>query len=203
MKKKFLALLVIFTLYLVPVKAEVELPEVTDHEKVVINMFRGNGCSACYNALTQLINLDGKYDDYVEIKTYEVWYVEGNKTLLNALMSNLKVSEDDQKIPFFVIGDEYYVGYDEDEIFGNALKLYQDDNYSDYVAKLIDSGSYEPTIWTLENAAIQDGIIEGEIESDEDSDDTESSKTDTFIIIGIFVLVIGGFTALVVASNKK
>ncbi len=205
MKKMFLIVASLLMLSLVPVEAKEDLPKVTDHEKVVINMFRGNGCGACHNALTQLLALDGKYDDYVEIKTYEVWKNDGNQALLNAVMTEFEVPEDNQAIPFFVIGDKYYVGYSEEEIFGKALELYEDKKYSDYISKKIKDGKFSPTVMTLEEAATQDGIIgnNSEEKKEEETTKAEGGKYDTIIIIGIFAVVIGGFAALIITSNKK
>ncbi len=199
MKKFLIAIATVLMLTIVPVNAEEELPKVTDHEKIVINMFRGHGCSACYSALTNLIALDGKYDDYIEIRTYEVWNNKGNSALLNDLMKEFKVPEEDQGIPFFVIGKEYFVGYNEEAIFDKVFELYKDKKYSDYVSKKIKNGDYKLTTMTLEEAATEDGII-GNNKKEEVK---EAGKYDTYIIIGIFALVIGGFAALVITGNKK
>ena len=67
MKKLLIALLCIFSLNVTNVLAdEIELPEVTDHEKVVIYIFRGQGCSHCFDALTYFNDEASKYSDYFE-----------------------------------------------------------------------------------------------------------------------------------------
>lgn len=201
MKKILLSIATMFLLLAMPVFAE-ELPEVTNHEKVTIHMFRGNGCPACKSALTSLVNLGDKYDDYIEIKTYEVWYNSNNAKLLNDLMQEYEIDENDQGIPFFVVGKSYWVGYNESEIFTEALKLYEDKKYTDYIAQKVKGGNYSLTSMTLTEAATEDGIFEEENTSEKEEEQA-SGKYDTYIIIGIFVVVIGGFIALIVASNKK
>ena len=74
--KKFIVLFigVITLLFATNVKAsKIELPKKTDHEKVKVYLFRGAGCSHCYDFLTYFADKYETYDDYFEIVTYESW----------------------------------------------------------------------------------------------------------------------------------
>lgn len=196
MKKIILSVTALLLLLVTLPVSALEKPKVTDHEKVVINMFRGNGCSACKNALTDLVGLNGEYDDYIEIKTYEVWHDSSNSAFLQELIDDFK--EEKPGVPFFVIGDKHFVGYSQEEIIGYALELYQDKKYSDYVSKKAKKSENKLTSMTLKEAAIEDGIIEDTTKATE----TKTNKNDILIVVGIFVVLIGGMAGLIVASKK-
>ena len=51
---------------------------------------------------------------------------------------------------------------------------------------------------TLKEAAIEDGIIEDTTKTTE----TKTNKNDILIVVGIFVVLIGGMAGLIVASKK-
>lgn len=199
MKKIILGIAIILMVMIMPVRAE-ELPKVTDHEKIVIYMFRGKTCTACHQALANILNLGDKYDDYVEFKTYEVWYVKDNSTLLNDVIKDFKVDEKEAGVPFFVVGDKYFVGY-KTAMFEEALKLYEDKNYTDSMAKRIEKSNLNLEVKTVKEAAIDAGILKEE--NNNTNEEKDNNKYDVLIIIGIFAIVIGGFIGLVVVSNKK
>ena len=131
MKKIILNIIAIMMIFVtVPfVKAE-ELPKVTDHEKVTIYIFWGNGCPNCTNAINYFHELDSKYDDYLEVKTYEVWYNEDNVNFASEVASLL--DHELTGVPFLVVGEEYISGWGENvgkELIDYALEYYQDKNY--------------------------------------------------------------------------
>jgi hypothetical protein len=201
--KKFLLLVAIFaSAFLVSVKA-VTLPEVTDHKKVTIYMLRGHGCSHCYDGLVFLYGNLNKYSDYIEFKAYEVWYNEENSKLFSALLENFGLEKGG--VPLFVIGDSYYTaGFGDNtgnELIETALNEYQNADYKDLVAKIIKKNKFEVTSETLEEAAEQEGINEEVVIEQEKTQ--ESGKYDTLIIVGIFVVIIGGVAALMLTNRKE
>lgn len=190
MKKLLLGLILVITLFTFNVKA-VELPEKTDHEKVTIYIFRGHGCSHCYDALNYFNAHAEEYSDYFEVKAYEVWNVKENDELKNAVAEYL--NDTVSGVPYIVVGSGYSInGFAEsvaDEIIENALREYQNDEYEDIVAKLAEGKNYKQE--SLEDACINEGIVK------------KHGKYDGIIITAIFVIVIGGGAAFIAFSRKN
>ena len=202
MKKFLLLITIVGCLFLTNVKAE-ELPEITDHEKVTIYLFRGHGCSHCYDGLVYLYSNLYKYSDYIDLKAYEVWYNKDNSSLMSAVAEA-------GGVPFFVIGDSYYTaGFSSktgEELIATALKEYQNKKYSDLVAKVVKDKKIDATSETLEQAANEEGIesIEAAQNALQPSETAkQKGKNDTIIIISIFVVIIGGILALVLSNRKN
>lgn len=205
MKKFLLAVAAIVALMVVNVKA-IELPEVTDHEKVTIYIFRGHGCSHCYDAIEYLYQNAEKYSDYIDVKLYEVWYNENNRELKTQV--ELKFNENDPErnpVPYIVIGDSYTVqGFGSktgDEMITAALKEYQNKKYKDVVASILKKQKIDVTVETLAQAAEQEGVTANAKQTTEST--KEGSKKDTIISIGIIIFLIGGTAALVLSTRKN
>lgn len=202
--KKFIVLLVtVFgVLFMSNVKAQnIELPEKTDHEKVTVYLFRGAGCSHCYDFLEYFAKNYAGYEDYFEIVAYESW----NNTTNQKLMLNVKKlvgEKENTSVPFIVIGDNYHLlGFGADsgeEIIKTALEEYQNNSYTDIVTKSIKDNKIEPTAETLKKAAESEGIA---IKEDKTNKDTGLS--DTVVVAIVFGVIILGFAGLVVLSRKK
>lgn len=195
MKKILISVLCALSLSFANVYAdEIEMPEVTDHEKVTIYLFRGQGCSHCYDALTYFNEIAKDYSDYFEIKTYEIWNNQYNYALLTDVLA---VKEQEYEgVPYIIVGESYSkTGFMESwgtEIINAALTEYQNEKYVDVVAKTAnDHQSAEVT--SLREACVEEEIIVEE----------RDSSADVYIIIGIFAVIILGGGALVYFSRKK
>ncbi len=184
-------LVVFLMLFLVPLTVSaVELPEKTDHEKVNIYIFRGHGCSHCYEALEFFYENIEEYGDYLNVYTYEVWNNTANAKFMEEVAAafNLTVSG----VPFMVIGDNYTNtrGFNEsisEELVETALAAYQDENYVDLVGQLAkDHDDIE--ILDLEESCHEEGIIPG--------------KYDTLIIFTILLFVVGGGALFIKFARK-
>lgn len=199
--KKFLGLVLasLSALFLVNTAVAIEKPEVTDHAKINVYIFRGSGCSHCYDALNFLYGLDGEYDDYFKVVTYEVWQDSNNAALAKDVAN--KLGAEFGGVPYIVIGDKSFAGFGEDtgvNIINTALDFYKSKDYKDVVASVLKSKDYDATSETLEAAAYSEGITEvvpPEIK--------EEKKNDTWVIVAVFVVIIGGFGALIYSSRKK
>lgn len=199
--KKFLGLVLVAlsALFLVNSAVAIEKPEVTDHEKINVYIFRGSGCSHCYDALNFLYGLDGEYNDYFKVVTYEVWNDSNNAALAKDVAN--KLGAEFGGVPFIVIGDKSFGGFGEDtgvNIINTALDFYKSKDYKDVVASVLKSKDYKATSETLEAAAYSEGITEvvpPEIK--------EEKKNDTWVIVAVFAVIIGGFGALIFSSRKK
>lgn len=203
MKKYIVLIIAVLGLIIMPnIKAEtVELPEVTDHEKVKVYLFRGAGCSHCYDFLTYFVDVYKDYEDYFEIVVYESWNDATNQTLM--LDVKEKVGEEaDGGVPFIVVGDDYHLlGFGEnsgEEIINKALEEYQNDDYTDIVAKAIEDKGLNPNSETVAEAAKSEGI-----KVKTDGNDSKSSISDGVVVGVIFGVILLGFGGLVIISRKK
>ncbi len=205
MKKYIILIIAMFGFLIMPnVSAkEASLPEVTDHEKVKVYLFRGAGCSHCYDFLTYFASLDTDYSDYFEIVAYESWENSDNQKLMLAV-KELVGEEADAGVPFIVVGGDYhFLGFADDtgeEIINEALKAYQDEKYTDIVAKAIKDEKLSPTAETLAEAATSEGIKVNENTSSKDEDDKGIS--DGVVVAIVFGVIILGFGGLVLISRK-
>ena len=209
MKRYIILIITVLALVIMPnVKAD-DLPEVTDHEKVKIYLFRGEGCSHCYDFLTYFIDEFKEYENYFEIVVYESWNNSDNQELMLAVKE--KVGEEpDAGVPFIVVGEDYHLlGFGDDsgeEIIKEALKSYEDNKYTDIVANIIKEENLNPKSETIVKAASSEGVevdskyLEEEgITSEYDKD---SGISDTVVVAIVFGVIILGFGGLVVLSRK-
>jgi len=81
-------------------------------DQVTIYLFRGKGCSHCYEFLTYVAEeLMPEYGNEIKFVTFEVWNDTKNASLMTEVGKYLDV--DASGVPFIVIGDKSYAGYAE------------------------------------------------------------------------------------------
>ncbi len=96
-----------------------DIPEFLEEEKIragstdvpnkaIIYLFWGDGCPHCAEAKPFLQQLDSS-SEQVELRMYEVWYVEENRTLFTQMARAFGFEP--QAVPTIFIGDQYWVGY--------------------------------------------------------------------------------------------
>ena len=193
----FAALIFILTM---PVVNAIEKPEITDHEKVTIYLFRGEGCGHCQNAISYFLSLGDEYKDYIEVKAYEVWKNQNNSALAADVAKEVG-TEYTGGVPLIVVGEQYLGGFGQDsgeELVKIALQYYEDEDYKDVVKEKLKEKDYDETQESLKEAAVSEGLT-----SEIQTPDSESTgKYDAIIIVGIFAVLIGGFAALIVIGKK-
>lgn len=199
--KKFLSMvLVLFaSLFLINTVSAIEKPKVTDHEKINVYIFRGSGCGHCHDALNFLYGLDGEYNDYFNVVSYEVWYDQNNAALAKDVAS--KLGDEFGGVPYIVIGSKSQAGFGEDTgtwIINTALDYYKDEDYKDVVNTVLKAKEYDATSETLDEAAYKENITEVQ-----PPEIKEEKKNDTWVIIAVFAVIIGGFGVLIFSSRKK
>lgn len=192
MKKILLGIIGVLLLACVNVKA-IELPEVTDHEKVTIYVFRGSGCSHCYEALTYLNSLGDTYNDYFEVVTYEIWNDSNNQMLIQDMIDYKNLNAEKFGVPYILVGDTYdwegFASAYSEDIVVSALKEYQNPKYKDVVKELLKNNPNAHAM-SLHDACVEEGIV------------VEKNPADTYIVLGVFVLLIGGLGALIIFSKN-
>lgn len=193
MKKVLLSFIVCLMMVFVPVVKAETLPEVTDHEKVKIYIFRGNGCPHCETAVVEFYELGDKYDDYLEVVSYEVWENSDNSLLASAVAKSL--GHNLTGVPFIVVGDKYMSGMPDgalNTLVNYALEFYQKADYKDMVKEEIKKGNYPG----IEELTVKE-VYEAKYAKNED--DTNN----TWVVATIFVVLIAGFAGLVYVGKKK
>ena len=208
MKKYIILIIAVLGLLIMPnVKAaKIDLPEKTEHEKVKVYLFRGAGCSHCYDFLTYFVDVFKDYEDYFEIVTYESWNDSTNQKLMLAV-KKVVGEDEDGAVPFIVVGKDYHLlGFGADsgeEIIKEALKAYQDKKYTDIVAKAIKDEKLEPNAQTVAKAANSEGIkVKSEYLEKEGITDTKKGLSDGVVIGIVFAVILLGFGGLVLISRK-
>lgn len=111
--------------------------EETD-EKATIYLFRGKGCSHCYEFLEYVSSdLIKKYGNYFKIITYEVWNNADNAKLMQEVSDYL--DDDASGVPYIVIGDKTFNGYAEsmnEEIESAIKELYDSEERYDVLTQI-------------------------------------------------------------------
>ena len=183
--------LIVLLLALASESDKKDLPKKTDHEKVAIYIFRGDGCSHCHDAINYLFNNIKPYNDYIEVKTYEVWKDANNKSLFDSVIQ--KFDKEKAGVPFIVIGDSYYFeGYADNgnDFIKTALDEYQNNEYKDLVKETIEENKFENlNMTTLKEAAVEEGIA--------------SEGNGLYAMLGVFAAVIIGVGIFLIVTKEN
>ena len=166
MKKLIVIIVGIFILNLPLVHAnEINLPKVTNHEKVKVYLFWGSWCFHCHNFLEYFSEIYDKYTDYFYIVPYQLDSDleidnQDNQTLFAKVREHFAF--DENAIPFVVIGDWYQKGFSNDgtAIIEEALRAYQDPNYRDIVKVIIGNNLIMGHNNSFEDTLIKAGLKE-------------------------------------------
>ena len=108
-------------------------------EKANIYLFRGSGCSHCYEFLTYLEAITEEYGKYFNLISYEVWNNANNQQLLERVAK--KLGDDVSGVPYIVIGRHSWAGYSEslnEEIYEAIQEEYENKNKNDIVTKVVN-----------------------------------------------------------------
>ena len=78
-------------------------------DKVNVYLFWGDGCGFCAKAKEFFNNENSENSKYYNLVTYEVWYDEEGRNMMEKVADKLDVEVNG--IPFIVIGDKHFSGY--------------------------------------------------------------------------------------------
>lgn len=147
-------------------------------EKPTIYLFRGKGCSHCYEFLEYVSSsLVKDYGDKFKMVTYEVWNNEENAKLMEQVSEYL--GDDASGVPYIVIGDKSFNGYAES----------MNDEITDAIDKLADSDEKYDVLEKMESAPKKES--------------KKSSKSSSTITIVFMLFAAVGLTVLIVTSLKR
>ena len=198
MKKLLIVLITILNLFfIIPVEAKTSLPEKTNHEKVKVYLFWSSTCSNCHNLMKYFANKYQDYESYFEIVTYQVNNDKNNASLASTIAK--QVGEKPGYVPLVIIGNTYHVlGWDDslgEIITKEALKAYEDKEYTDIVAKEIKDNKLDVKQKSFAEACDVVGIKHNI---------NTKNKVDTKFVIGfICVTIILGTIGLIILSRKR
>lgn len=104
----------------------------TKNGVVNVYLFYGDGCPHCAKEKVFLEKIKKVYKDKINIITYETWYDKTNSKNLSKVAKKLKL--DLNGVPFTVIGEDYYIGYNES--VGNDIELSIKRYFTEYQEEL-------------------------------------------------------------------
>lgn len=115
------------------------LPSINAEEKKQVNvyLFHSNTCSHCKAEIEFLNEIQKEYKN-LKINLYEINDVKENKELMINIKEKLNI--DSPMVPFTVIGDYYYIGYNDGVKDGikNLIKKYTSEEQYDVIKDIID-----------------------------------------------------------------
>ncbi len=106
-----LALAAVLALTLVRAQKVLAADSADSQNKVVIYLFWGDGCPHCAEADPFLQELANNNPN-IELRKYEVWYVEENQKLLTQMAAAYGFKP--QGVPTIFIGDQYFIGFNDE-----------------------------------------------------------------------------------------
>lgn len=115
------------------------LPSINAEEKKQVNvyLFHSNTCSHCKAEIEFLNEIQKEYEN-LKINLYEINDVKENKELMINIKEKLNI--DSPMVPFTVIGDYYYIGYNDGVKDGikNLIEKYTSEEQYDIIKDIID-----------------------------------------------------------------
>ena len=109
-----------------------------DDSKPNVYLFRGHGCSHCYELIEYLTTIVDEYGKYFNLVSYEVWYNTANSDLMTNVASVL--GDNANGVPYLVIGNKTFIGFrpsTDGEAIKKAIKeLYKSDDKYDVMNHL-------------------------------------------------------------------
>ena len=100
--------------------------DMTINGKVVIYLFRGEGCPHCTDAENWIESIKEEYGNMFIVKDYETWYNSDNAEYMKKVAESR--DEEVMGVPYIVIGDKSWNGFTEsyeDEMLSEIKRVYE------------------------------------------------------------------------------
>ncbi len=81
-----------------------------------LHFFQGIGCPHCAKEKEFLKGVKEQYEERIKINDYEIYYNQKNQKFFNKVIEELEIAR--AGVPLLVIGEEYIIGYSDDETTG-------------------------------------------------------------------------------------
>ena len=134
--------------------------EITEN-KINLYLFRGEGCPHCRKEEEWLKEIKKKYEDYLNVYDFEVWYSKENQEKYVTATEIMEINTN--SIPFTIVGEKTFVGFS-DTIKNNierAIKGYIGDEINKNHMKLPLLGDINVKDASIPLIAIILGFIDG------------------------------------------
>lgn len=131
-------------------------------EKINVYIFKGETCGFCARALAFFNGLDDEYKSYFNLVEKEVWNDQNNSNLMQKVAKHFNFEV--KGVPFIVIGDKYFDGYVntyDDDIKKTIKEKYNDSNYQDIVAAIMNGDEIKETNSTAFTIIIILAVVAG------------------------------------------
>ncbi len=207
MKRIYLTFFTLLTIFaLTPVYAK---------NNVKLYMFTKNGCTACESAFAffeeklkedpdafELINIEVWCGtDYTDVNNPK-WIQSDNKNGLILMQDALEhYKEDTERLstPTIMVGDYLQIGTkDLDKLYEKIIAYQTDKKYKDVLEELASKKDID-----ISSLNVPHGTLNCDIRPEDSTKEIpESGKYDVIIIASIFIILVGGFTGLIIVSKK-
>ncbi len=134
--------------------------EITEN-KINLYLFRGEGCPHCRKEEEWLEEIKKKYEDYLNVYDFEVWYSKENQEKYVTATEIMEINTN--SIPFTIVGEKTFVGFS-DTLKNNierAIKGYIGDEINKNHMKLPLLGDINVKDASIPLIAIILGFIDG------------------------------------------
>ena len=166
--------------------------ETVSNNKVKVYMITKEGCPGCEVAYEYFDGLLKENPELFEFIPFEVfdkewkWNSNELQTLFIKVYEYFKEDVNQASTPTIVIGDYYTLGLPNDRHIVYDAIINNQKNGKDVISEIAKNNNLN---------------IE-ELKYDRNKDEKESTNYDAIIIIGIFVVLIGGFAGLIILGKK-
>ncbi len=178
---------------------------------VKVYMFTKNGCTYCEQAFDFFEKKLKENPDDFELINIEVWcgtdyttqpnpsWITGNEQALSLMEKVVEhFGQSIEGTPTIVVGDHFQSSAaDLDGLYDKITSYKTDKKYTDVVANIAKENNID-----IDELNVPHGSANCDILANEDEDSSSVSNRDLVIIAGIFVVLIGGMTGLIIISKK-
>ena len=180
--KKLFGLLFIALILIVPTA------KAADKEPVNIYLFHGSTCPHCQELIEWFEKQEDEYGDKYNLIKYEVWENENNSKLLSLTAEYLDLDTSSLGVPFMLIGEEQFSGFDPNEDPEAIIKAIEEEYDKD----------------PSDRVNVVDKVIEESNWKSENNSEKEKKKNTSNLIVGIVtIVVVVAIVALVIKAREE
>jgi thiol-disulfide isomerase/thioredoxin len=108
-----------------------------ENKPLDIYFFYGNGCPHCVKEEDNFNDLKNKYNNQILIHKYEIYYDQKNSQLFEKTINQFDINT--AGVPFTVIGDKYFIGYEDKDTTGQEINKQINYCLENYCPNLINN----------------------------------------------------------------
>lgn len=140
-----------------------------DNRSINVYLFYGEGCPHCAKERKFLQEVQAEDPGSIYVYEYEIYYNQKDIDALNKVIDYLEV--DVGGVPFLIVGEKYFVGYDSDDSTGKEIvaeiERCLENDCKDYVSEILLSEDQKRRDQIEgQGGATQEPVPESQVESD-------------------------------------